>query len=117
MSAVVLEEIKSGVVLHTIVDSQSAAVALPAALIDQVQGSVGTSSQALGSTQVLTFGCYVTNTHATQTLYVGSASVTTTRWVHRLLPGQTSPLLPVGNFTGVQVLGSGAATTYSFGGC
>lgn len=92
-------------------------VALPATLIDQAQGTVGTSAQALGSSQALVFGCYITNTHASNLLYVGSSSMNTTRWVHRLLPGQTSPLLPVANFMGVNVLGSAASTTYSFGGC
>lgn len=89
---------------------------LPSALIDQAQGTVGTSAQALGTTQALTFGCYITNTHASNVLYVGSASVSATRFVLKLTAGQTSPLIPVANFTGVQVVGSAAATTYSFGG-
>lgn len=96
--------------------TQPVSTALPTALIDQAAGSVGTSAQALGSSQALVFGCYVTNTHASQILYLGSASVSTTRFMLRLLPGQTSPLIPVGNFTAVNVVGSGAATTYSFGG-
>lgn len=95
----------------------TAVVALPSALIDQAQGTVGTSAQALGTTQALVFGCNVTNTHASNILYVGSASVSATRFMYQLFPGQTSPLIPVANFTGVNVVGSAAGTTYCFGGC
>lgn len=97
--------------------AQPVSVGLPASLSDQVQGTVGTSSQVLGTSQTLQFGCYVTNTHAQNTLTLGSSNVGVTRFVMQLLPGERSPLIPVANFTGVFVLGSAAGTTYSFGGC
>lgn len=101
-------------VAGTVTVGGTVAVSPAAGVADAAQGTVGTSSAQLSS-QARTFGVWITNTHASQTLAVGSSSVSTTRFIARLNPSERL-FLPVANDNLLFVLGSAASTTYSLGG-
>ena len=63
-----------------------------------------------------TYGVVVTNTHATQIVTVGGSTVTATRFILKLLAGQSSPLIPVANSNLLYVFGSAASTSFTYGG-
>ncbi len=73
------------------------------------------SREALVSHGGLKFGVYITNTHATAIVYIGTAAaVSATAYISALAPGQTSPMLPVENtnLLGYDSNTSGATITY-----
>lgn len=77
--------------------------------------SLSTSAVQLAS-HAATYGVVVTNTHASQIVYVGGSTVTGTRFIHKLLAGQSSPLIPVNNSNLLYVIGSAASTSFTYGG-
>lgn len=79
--------------------------------------TIGTARAALAS-HAFRYAFYLTNTHATQNLHLGDASVESngSRKIVTILPGETRTFPGVGNTDQFQVVGSAAGTTYLLGG-
>jgi len=85
----------------------------------QGTGTVTTAGTrvTLGSNGSLVYGFYVTNTHATATVFVGTtAAVSSTAFIFRLAPGQSTPLIPLTNSNLVAIDADTSGATVSFGG-
>jgi hypothetical protein len=93
-------------------------VALAAAPIDGTKTvtTAGTRVILAASAQGFKVGTYVTNTHATAIVYVGSSSVSSSRFIVQLYPGQTTPLLPFDpSVINIDSNTNGATTTWGGG--
>jgi hypothetical protein len=90
--------------------------ALSAAMVDGTDTNVTAGTRrALGSLAT-PFGCYVTNTHATAIAFIGSTSVSSTRFVFKIYPGQSTQLIPVSNANGISWDTDISGCTVSYGG-
>lgn len=96
--------------------AQPISQALSAAMVDGTDTNVAAGTRrALGSLAT-PFGCYVTNTHATAIAYIGSTLVSSSRFVFKLYPGQSTPLIPVSNASGISWDTDTTACTVAYGG-
>lgn len=84
----------------------------PATSIFSGQGSVGTTHAALAGSQALKHGVWIRNTHATQLLYIGPVTVSSS--VGYLLNPGEEKFLPVANLATVDTIGSAASTTFCY---
>jgi hypothetical protein len=73
----------------------------------------GTATQL--ASHACVYGTVISNTHASAILYVGGSTVTSTRYIYRLLAGESTPLIPVSNSNLLYVKES-ASCTYTYGG-
>lgn len=73
--------------------------------------------QTLASHGSNVFGFYITNTHATATVYIGvAATVSSTAYIFRLAPGQVTPLIPLANSNTLGFDASANSATITYGG-
>lgn len=90
--------------------------AKPGTAIAGDTGTVGTAATRWDSanSHACSQGVWITNTHATQILYVGGSNTDTTHFLRALYPGEWV-FLPLNNTNLVYLYGSGASTTYAIG--
>jgi hypothetical protein len=109
----------TNVIGHVIVDSAPTTAitqALSSAVVDGTDTNVAAGTRRALGALATPFGCYVTNTHATAIAYIGSTSVSSTRFVFKLYPGQSTPLIPVSNANGISWDTDTTGCTVAYGG-
>ena len=81
---------------------------------DAVATLAGATATTLASHAGLKVGFYITNTHASHILFVGTSSVNgqagTERFLHKIPPGQQSPLIACSNPNAFSVRGTSAGS-------
>jgi hypothetical protein len=100
----------------TVTSGSIAITGFPAAApFTDASTTIGTSNAALASHAFL-YEFAITNTHATQIIYVGDADVSSTRYMRSVYPSETARFPGAGNTSSFRVIGSGASTSYLLGG-
>lgn len=99
------------------VDIGNVDVPLAASVFDVASANATTGAGVQLGSQACTYGAKLTNLHASQILYVGGVNVSATRFIVRVMPGETSDWIPVSNTNLLYVMASGASTNYVVGGC
>ncbi len=91
-------------------------VALATTMFTVAEVTEDTTATPLASHGGLKFGIIVSNTDAADTLFLGDSSVTATRYLIKIGPGENSGWIPVENSNVLFAIGSAASTTFTYGG-
>jgi len=100
----------------TITSGTVAVSGYPAAVpFTDASTTIGASNAALAS-HAFNYEFQITNTHASQIIYVGDTNVSATRYMRSIYPSETARFPGAGNTNLFRVIGSGASTSYLLGG-